>query len=66
MKRLFTLISALLFSSSLIFAQEADMKVGELLNTSDWFELERVYPAIAANVLASNFYRLQNLVKIPP
>lgn len=45
------------------------MKVGELLNTSDWFELERVYPAIAANVqtpmlkqmaevlLASNFNR---------
>ena len=45
------------------------MKVGELLNTSDWFELERIYPAVAANVqtpmlkqmaealLASNFNR---------
>ena len=26
------------------------MKVGELLNTSNWFELERVYPALAADV----------------
>ena len=26
------------------------MKVGELLNTSDWFELERIYPAVAADV----------------
>ena len=45
------------------------MKVGELLNTSDWFELERIYPAVAANVqtpmlkqmaealLASNFIK---------
>ena len=45
------------------------MKVGELLNTSDWFELDRIYPAVAANVqtpmlkqmaealLASNFNR---------
>ena len=43
------------------------MKIGELLNTSNWFELERVYPAVAADVqtpmlkqmaevlLASNF-----------
>ena len=69
MKRILTLLSALLFSSSVIFAQEADMKVGELLNTSNWFELERVYPAVAADVqtpmlkqmaevlLASNFNR---------
>lgn len=26
------------------------MKVGELLNTSNWFELERVYPAVAPDV----------------
>lgn len=69
MKRIFTIISALLLSSSAIFAQEADKKVGELLNTSNWFELERVYPAVAADVqtpmlkqmsevmLASNFNR---------
>ncbi|MBR1957155.1 MAG: hypothetical protein IKA13_07585, partial [Bacteroidales bacterium] len=69
MKRILTIITTLLLSSSVIFAQEADMKVGELLNTSDWFELERVYPALAADVqapmlkqmaevmLASNFNR---------
>ena len=69
MKRILTIILTLLFSSSVIFAQEADMKIGELLNTSNWFELERVYPAVAADVqtpmlkqmaealLASNFNR---------
>ena len=69
MKRILTIISALLFSSSVIFAQEADIKVGELVNTGNWFELERVYPAVAADVqtpmlkqmaevmLASNFNR---------
>ena len=50
MKRILTIISTLLFSSSVIFAQEADMKVGELVNTGNWFELERVYPAVAADV----------------
>ena len=69
MKRILTVISVLLLSSSFIFAQEADMKVGELLNTGNWFELERIYPAVAADVqtpmlkqmaevmLASNFNR---------
>ena len=32
MKRILTIISTLLFSLSVIFAQEADMKVGELVN----------------------------------
>ena len=69
MKRILTIISTLLFSSSVIFAQEADMKIGKLVNTGNWFELERVYPAVAADVqtpllkqmaevmLASNFNR---------
>ena len=69
MKRILILISTLLLSSSVIFAQEADIKIGELLNTSNWFELERVYPAVAADIqtpmlkqmaevmLASNFNR---------
>lgn len=69
MKRVITIISALLLTSSVVFAQEADKKVGELLNTSNWFELERGYPAIADDVqtpmlklmaevmLASNFNR---------
>lgn len=69
MKRILTIISALLFSSSVIFAQEADIKVGELVNTGNWFELERVYPTVASDVqtpmlklmaevmLASNFNR---------
>ena len=69
MKRIITIIATLLLSSSAIFAQEADKRVGELLNTSNWFELERVYPAIADDVqtpmlklmaevmLASNFNR---------
>ena len=68
MKRIITIITTLL-CSSVIFAQEADMKVGELVNTGNWFELERVYPAVAADVqtpllkqmaevmLASNFNR---------
>lgn len=49
------------------------MKVGELLNTSNWFELERIYPAVASDVqspmlklmaevtLASNFNRPDEL-----
>ncbi|MBO5499337.1 MAG: aspartyl protease family protein [Bacteroidales bacterium] len=69
MKRILTAISILLLSSSVIFAQEADMKVGELLNTGNWFDLERIYPAVAADMqtpmlkqmaevmLASNFNR---------
>ena len=69
MKRILTIITTLLLSSLVIFAQEADMKVGELLNTSNWFELERIYPAVASDVqspmlklmaevtLASNFNR---------
>lgn len=73
MKRIITIIATLLLSSSAIFAQEADKKVGELLNTSNWFELERVYPAIADDVqtpmlklmaevmLASNFNRPEEL-----
>ena len=73
MKRILILISALLLYSSVIFAQEADMKVGKLLNASNWFELERVYPAVAADVqtpmlkhmaevlLASNFNRPEEL-----
>lgn len=73
MKRIITIIATLLLSSSVIFAQEADKRVGELLNTSNWFELERVYPAVAADVqtpmlklmaevmLASNFNRPEEL-----
>ena len=69
MKRIITIIATLLLSSSAIFAQEADKKVGELLNTSNWFELERVYPVVkddmqtpmlklmAEVMLASNFNR---------
>ena len=41
MKRILTVISVLLLSSSVICAQEADMKVGEFLNTGNWFELEK-------------------------
>ena len=69
MKRIITIISTLLLTSSVVFAQEADKKVGELLNTSNWFELERVYPVVkddmqtpmlklmAEVMLASNFNR---------
>ena len=69
MKRFLTIFSTILLSSSVIFGQEADKRVGELLNTSNWFELERIYPAIATDVetpmlkqmaevmLASNFNR---------
>lgn len=69
MKRILTIITTILLSSSVVFAQEADKQIGELLNTSNWFELERVYPAVAADIqtpmlkqmaevmLASNFNR---------
>ena len=73
MKRIFTSLLAMTIAFTSSFAQEADMKVGELLNTSNWFELERVYPALAADVqtpmlkqmaevlLASNFNRPEEL-----
>ena len=73
MKRIFTSLLAMTVAITSSFAQEADMKVGELLNTSDWFELERIYPAVAADVqtpmlkqmaealLASNFNRPEKL-----
>ena len=69
MKRFLTIFSTILLSSSVVFGHQADKRVGELLNTSNWFELERVYPAIAADIetpmlkqmaevmLASNFNR---------
>ena len=73
MKRIITIISTLLLTSSVVFAQEADKKVGELLNTSNWFELERVYPIVKGDVqtpmlklmaevmLASSFNRPEEL-----
>lgn len=31
-------------------AQKADMRVGELLNNGDWFELEKEYPVMKDSV----------------
>lgn len=73
MKRIITIIATLLLTSSVVFAQEADKRVGELLNTSNWFELERVYPIVKGDVqtpmlklmaevmLASSFNRPEEL-----
>ena len=73
MKRIFTSLLAMTIAFTSSFAQEADMKVGELVNTGNWFELERIYPAVAADVqtpmlkqmaevmLASNFNRPEEL-----
>lgn len=75
MKRILTTITAILITSSIIFAQEADLKVGELINSGNWFELERVYSGFKDDVqtpmlklmaevmLAFNFNRPDELRK---
>lgn len=73
MKRILTIITALLITSSAAFTQNADMRVGDLINTGNWFELERLYPDVKDDVqtpmlkqmaevmLASNFNRPDEL-----
>lgn len=49
MKKLFLLIGVLfLFISA--SAQQADMRIGELINKSDWFTLEEEYPTLKDSV----------------
>ena len=43
MKKLLFAIWSMLFVMA-IQAQQADMRVGELINRSDWFSLEEEYP----------------------
>ena len=50
MKRLYTTLLALTFALTSALAQQADMLVGRLINSGDWFELERVYPSVKDDV----------------
>ncbi len=73
MKRLFITLFSIYIAITMSFAQKADVQVGELINTGNWFELERVYPAakddiqtpllnlMAEVMLASNFNRPDEL-----
>ena len=51
MKRLILFFSLCLCLSAAL-AQTADERVGHMLNTSDWFALEREYPALKDSVQA--------------
>ena len=53
MKRLILFFSLCLCLSA-AWAQSADERVGHMLNTSDWFALEREYPALKDSVPARN------------
>jgi len=70
-----TIITFLLVVSSFTaMAQQADQRIGELLNSSDWFALDREYPALKDSVhydflrllsetmLAYNFNRPEDAV----
>ena len=73
MKRLYATLLALTFALTSALAQQADMLVGRLINSGDWFELERVYPHVKDDVqtpmlkqmaevfLAHNFNRWDEL-----
>lgn len=50
MKRLYATLLALTFALTSALAQQADMLVGRLINSGDWFELERVYPNVKDDV----------------
>lgn len=50
MKRLHATLLALTFTLTSALAQQADMLVGRLINSGDWFELERVYPNVKDDV----------------
>ena len=49
MKRLILFLS-LCLCLSVARAQTADERVGQLLNTSDWFALERELPTLKASI----------------
>ena len=50
MKRLYATFLALTFTLTSALAQQADMLVGRLINSGDWFELKRVYPNVKDDV----------------
>lgn len=49
MKKLF-LVIGVLFSFISVSAQQADMRIGELINKSDWFSLEKEFPQLKDSV----------------
>lgn len=49
-RKLLFFIAGMTFSFLQVSAQQADMRVGELLNGSDWFALEEEYPELKDSV----------------
>ena len=39
-----------LFSSQVIYAQQPDQRIGELINTEDWFGLDKEYPILKDSI----------------
>lgn len=50
MKNIFAVFFAMILGVSISNAQSADERVGSLINSGDWFELEREYPVLRDSV----------------
>ena len=50
MVRRITLLLSVLLLSLMSTAQRADMQVGQLVNSSNWIELNRIYPQIKDSI----------------
>lgn len=57
------LLSAALFLSFPIYSQQADERIGNLINQSDWFGLEATYP-ILKDSMQVDFLKLLSEVMI--
>lgn len=52
MRKIVSIVVGMVFSFLSLSAQEADMRVGELINRTDWFALEQEYPGLKDSVQA--------------
>lgn len=43
-------VSILFLNLFTVYAQNADMRISELINTSDWFALEKEYPKLKDSI----------------
>lgn len=53
MLRTIIIILLLILSSHTLYAQQPDQRIGELINTEDWFELEKEYPILKDSMQVS-------------
>ncbi len=53
MLRTIIIILLLILSSHTVYAQQPDQRIGELINTEDWFELEKEYPILKDSMQVS-------------